>query len=168
MWRFVAKGWPQQGAQPIVGPMFHTNEVRPMNPNLPTAVAIHLTCALAALLLGPLVLWTRLGVTPRPLLHRSLGGVWVVLMLATALSALFIRHTDWPLSLGFTPLHLLVPVTLWGLISAFRYLAHGNVRGHRAAMQGVYLGACVGAGVFTLLPQRLLGQWVWGQWLGWI
>ncbi len=139
-----------------------------MNTSLTTVVAIHLTCALAALLLGPLVLWTRLGVTPHPLLHRSLGVTWVVLMLATAMSALFIRHTDWQLSLGFTPLHLFVPLTLWSLLGAFRHLARGNVQGHRAAMQGLYLGACLGAGVFTLLPQRLLGQWVWGQWLGWM
>jgi uncharacterized membrane protein len=33
-------------------------------------------------------------------------------------------------------------------------------------MLGLYLGACIGAGVFTLLPSRILGQLVWGQWLG--
>jgi uncharacterized membrane protein len=29
-----------------------------------------------------------------------------------------------------------------------------------------YFGACVAAGAFTLLPGRILGQLVWGQWLG--
>ena len=33
-------------------------------------------------------------------------------------------------------------------------------------MQNLYWQACVGAGVFTLLPGRYLGQLVWGQWLG--
>jgi uncharacterized membrane protein len=33
-------------------------------------------------------------------------------------------------------------------------------------MQSTYLGACLGAGVFTLWPNRYLGQLVWGQWLG--
>ena len=26
----------------------------------------------------------------------------------------------------------------------------------------------LGAGVFTLWPNRYLGQLVWGQWLGWL
>jgi uncharacterized membrane protein len=33
-------------------------------------------------------------------------------------------------------------------------------------MRNLYFQACVGAGVFTLLPSRYLGQLVWGQWLG--
>ena len=38
-----------------------------------------------------------------------------------------------------------------------------NVVGQSKTMQRVYLGACVVAGAFTLLPQRLLGQWLWSQ-----
>jgi uncharacterized membrane protein len=30
-------------------------------------------------------------------------------------------------------------------------------------MQWLYFNACIVAGAFTLLPGRLLGQWVWGQ-----
>jgi uncharacterized membrane protein len=30
-------------------------------------------------------------------------------------------------------------------------------------MQGLYFGACVVAGAFTLLPQRYLGSLLWGQ-----
>ena len=33
-------------------------------------------------------------------------------------------------------------------------------------MQGLYVGACLVAGVFTLLPGRFLGNLVLGQWLG--
>jgi uncharacterized membrane protein len=33
-------------------------------------------------------------------------------------------------------------------------------------MVSLYLGACVTAGAFTLLPGRYLGQLIWGQWLG--
>ena len=41
-------------------------------------------------------------------------------------------------------------------------------RHHRRerAMQGLYIGACVIAGGFTLHPDRLLGNLIWGQWLG--
>ena len=35
-------------------------------------------------------------------------------------------------------------------------------------MLKTYLGACVAAGLLTLLPSRTLGQLVWGQWLGWL
>ena len=33
-------------------------------------------------------------------------------------------------------------------------------------MQRLYVGACLVAGAFTLLPGRFLGQLVLGQWLG--
>jgi uncharacterized membrane protein len=52
------------------------------------------------------------------------------------------------------------------LVWAFRQLLRGNVHGHRQTMLRLYLGACVGAGVFALVPGRTLGQLVWGQWLG--
>lgn len=140
----------------------------PMTP----MIAVHLTAALAALVVGPVALWARRGhtgriaATQRPRLHRAAGYAWVTLMLLTALSALFIHDPVLPGWLGFSPIHLFVPLTLGGLAQAFRQLFRGNVAGHRKTMLGLYFGACVGAGVFTLLPQRFLGQLVWGQWLG--
>ena len=129
-------------------------------------IAIHLSAALGALALGPVALWARLGPAQRPWLHRAAGYAWVTLMLITASSALFIRDFSLPNLAGYTPIHLLVPVTFTGLFGAFWFLARRNIRGHRRCMQSLYWMACVGAGVFTLLPQRYLGQLVWGQWLG--
>lgn len=125
-------------------------------------IAIHLTAALGALVLGPWVLWSRLGRTRRPRLHRSLGMAWVLLMVVTALSAVFIRSFSLPNLAGYTPIHILVPVTLTTLFWAFRQLYRGNVRSHRIAMTSLYFIACVTAGLFTLLPSRLLGGWLWG------
>ena len=102
----------------------------------------------------------------RPRLHRAFGYAWVTLMLATAISALFIRDFSLPNIGGYTPIHLLVPVTFAGLFGAFWFLAKKNIEGHRKTMRNLYFQACVGAGVFTLLPSRYLGQLVWGQWLG--
>ena len=87
-------------------------------------------------------------------------------MLMTALSAIFIRDFSLPNIAGYTPIHLLVPFSLFSLFGAFWYLARGNIAAHRKIMQQLYLGACVIAGAFTLLPSRYLGQLVWGQWLG--
>lgn len=49
------------------------------------------------------------------------------------------------------------------LVLSFVYLARRNIAGHRKAMQRVYFGACVVAGAFTLLPDRLLGHSLWTQ-----
>jgi uncharacterized membrane protein len=133
---------------------------------LTPVIAIHMTAALGALLTGPIALWARKGAAQRPRLHRAFGYAWVTLMLMTAISAIFIRDFRLPNLAGFTPIHLLIPVTLAGLFGAFWFLYQRNIEGHRRTMQRLYLGACVGAGAFTLLPGRYLGQMVWGQWLG--
>ncbi len=130
-------------------------------------IAIHLSAALAALAIGPVAIWARRpGAPSRPWLHRAAGYAWVTLMLATALSAIFIRDHELPNLAGYTPIHLLVPVVFVSLFIAFRHLRRGNIRGHRRTMVTLYVGACLVAGAFTLLPQRYLGQLIWRQWLG--
>jgi len=59
-----------------------------------------------------------------------------------------------------------VPLVFGSLFLSFRYLLHGNVQAHRRVMVWLYVSACIVAGGFTLLPNRYLGQLVWGQWLG--
>ena len=130
--------------------------------SLAPAVAIHVTAALGALVLGPVALWARRSAQQHPRLHRAFGYAWVTLMVITAISAIFIRGGQLPNVHGFSPIHLLVPFTLFGLVGAFWFLARGKIRGHRLTMTGLYFGAGVGAGVFALLPDRLLGQLVWG------
>jgi len=128
--------------------------------------SIHLSSALLATAIGPLALWARRSGNQQPRLHRAAGYAWVTLMVLTSLSALFIRHSPLALFAGFSLIHLLIPVTLGMLFVAFRFLFKGNIRGHRKTMIGLYIGACLGAGAFTLAPGRFLGQRVWGQWLG--
>lgn len=135
--------------------------------NLTPAIAIHASAALAATVIGPVALWARRAGAQRPRLHRATGYAWVALMVVAAVSALFIHGTQGPRWGGFGPIHLLVPVTLGMLFLAFRHLLRGNIAGHRQTMQRLYLGACVTAGLFTLLPDRLLGHWL-GTQLGWL
>lgn len=125
-------------------------------------VAIHMACAIPALLLGPVALTARKGSR----IHRAVGYGWVTLMLGAALSAVFIRSTALPNLVGFSPIHLLVPVTLFGLVMAIWHISHGNVPGHQRSMRITYFSACVGAGLFALLPSRWLGNLVWSQWMG--
>jgi uncharacterized membrane protein len=126
-------------------------------------IAIHMTAALGALVTGPVALWARKGAQQRPKLHRAFGYAWVTLMVATAISAFFIRNTSGLNFGGFTLIHLFVPITLIGLFGAFWFLARRNISAHQRTMQGLYFGACVAAGAFTLLPGRLIGHFVWGQ-----
>jgi uncharacterized membrane protein len=167
---FVTKWFSSRLANSTFQSPIHTTVTSTMQ--LTPVIAIHMTAALGALVIGPVALWARrspaLGQSnrQRPRLHRAAGYAWVTLMLMTALSALFIRDFRFPNLAGFTPIHLFVPYTLIGLFIAFRALLQGNIAGHRKAMLRQYFGACVAAGVFTLLPGRYLGQLVWGQWFG--
>lgn len=129
---------------------------------LTPVIAIHLSAALGALALGPVALWARRSRTQHPRLHRAFGYAWVTLMLATAISAVFIRDFRLPNLAGYTPIHLLVPLTLLGLVGAFWKLAQRDIAGHRFVMQQLYFWACIVAGGFTLLPDRYLGRLVWG------
>ena len=49
----------------------------------------------------------------------------------------------------------MLPLAIW-------HIRRGNVDGHRKAMKGMYIGGCVVAGLFTLLPGRFLGSLLWG------
>ena len=130
--------------------------------SLPPAVLIHLTLASAAVLLGPAALWARKGSRG----HRGLGYAWVTVMVGTAISAFFIRSTGSFQLHGFSPIHVLAIVTLAGVTAAIVAIARRQVEAHRKGMQRLYLGACLGAGVFTLLPGRYLGDLLWHHALG--
>lgn len=135
-----------------------------MASTLTPAITIHIAMAGTALLLGPLALTLRKGSRG----HRAAGYAWVTAMLGAALSALFIRDHGMANIAGYTPIHLLVLATFAGLARAIYAIVHRQIAVHRKAMWGTYLGACVTAGAFALLPGRLLGQLLWSQWLGWV
>lgn len=120
-------------------------------------VFFHLVTAAAALVLGLVILARRKG-TP---VHRAAGWVWVALMGGTALASAFIRDYQMPNIAGFTPIHLFTVSVLWSLPYGVWQIRRGNVLAHRQTMRGLFIGGCVLAGVFTLLPGRFLGSLVW-------
>ena len=125
-------------------------------------LAVHITAAVSAVVLGPFALWARLGLTQRPKLHRAFGYAWVTMMLLTATSAIFIHTGKIPNVAGYSPIHLLILVVYFSLFKAFRLLVQGNIRGHKIAMLNTYFWACIVTGFFTLLPGRLMHQLVFG------
>ncbi|SNT16581.1 Uncharacterized membrane protein [Noviherbaspirillum humi] len=115
-------------------------------------ILFHALGAGGAILIGGAVLLMRRG-TPR---HRMLGRLWAACMFATALSSFFIRsdgHFSWIHGLS---LYVLISITL-----AVAAIMRGKVSVHRRAMTGTYAGLAI-AGLFTLMPQRVLGQMLWG------
>ncbi len=123
-----------------------------MNSAFTPAIVVHLAAALAALVLGAFVFFGRTGNAR----HRLLGRAWVALMLVTAASTWWIRTSG-----TFSVIHLLSVGTVAVLAVAIWYAATGRIGRHRKAMTALYAGALVIAGLFTLLPQRLLGHMLW-------
>lgn len=125
-------------------------------------IALHLTAALLALTVGAVVLARRKGTVD----HKALGWFWVVLMTSTALSSAFIRDYRLPNLYGYTPIHLFTISTALALPYAIVQIRRGRVAAHRTTMKGVFIGGCVIAGLFTLLPGRFLGDLLWKHGLG--
>lgn len=122
------------------------------------AIWIHLVAATAALVLGGAVFLARKGT----FLHRMAGRTWAALMLVTAVSTWWIRASG-----SFSWIHILSVITLVALAGAIWFAITGNIRRHRNVVIGLYAGGLVIAGLFTLLPQRLLGHALWSS-LGFI
>jgi len=122
----------------------------------PVAVQIHGFAAMAAFVLGVVQLTAPKGTLP----HRTLRWVWVALMAVVAVSSAFV-HTIrvWG---PFSPIHLLTIFTIAVLpVAVWRAHRH-DVSGHRRAMVGLFAGALVIAGLFTLVPGRIMHAVVFG------
>lgn len=124
-------------------------------PQVPAIVWAHLLTVLVSLVLTPWMLLKPRG-TP---IHRLLGKVWVLAMVATAALSLFVRTIN---PGHFSVIHLL---SIFVLVMAPRVWltarAHQVAR-HRATVRGLVTGALLIAGFFTLPPFRLLGGWLLG------
>jgi uncharacterized membrane protein len=116
----------------------------------PIAIKIHLVTVIPAFVIGTwLIFFSIKGAWWR----RRLGAIYLALMTVTAVAAFFIRSIN---SGGLSPIHLFIPLTFFGVFGALWHIGHGNIRGHRNAMLGLYIGGLLIAGGLTLLPGRLL------------
>lgn len=129
---------------------------------LTPVIAVHMSFAIGALVLGPVALTLRKGFKG----HRGIGYAWVTLMVGAALTSLFIRDFRLPNLGGYTPIHLITLGALAATAFGIYQITQRRVAAHRRTMLRVYLGGCVGAGLFALLPSRYLGGLLWHQALG--
>ena len=117
---------------------------------------------LGGLVLGPSPRARRKGTGS----HRALGWAWVALMGSTTIASGFIRDFHLPNIAGITPIHAFTLLVAIKLPRGIWHIRRGNVVAHQQAMRGLFIGACVLAGLFTLLPGRFLGRLLWQQGLG--
>jgi uncharacterized membrane protein len=123
--------------------------------SLSPAIKVHLAAALAALVLGGVLMTVRKGRT----FHRVAGWVWVSLALATAGATLFItslNHGGWSL------LHLFTGWTLIVLPLAVMWARRHDVARHRRTMMGLFYGGFAINLFIALIPGRTL----WTMFLG--
>ncbi|UFZ05871.1 DUF2306 domain-containing protein [Bradyrhizobium ontarionense] len=120
------------------------------------AVLLHALAAMTAFALGLVQFAAPKGTWP----HRTIGWIWVALMAAVAVSSFWI-HTI-RLVGPWSPIHLLSIYTL-GVLPLAVWAAHRHrVAAHRRAMITLFSGALVIAGLFTLLPGRIMHKVVFG------
>lgn len=118
----------------------------------PPHILLHLAGALAALVIGGVVLFRQKGTYA----YRIMGRIWVLLMFVVAIGSFFIQargHLSW--------IHVLSAVVIVNLSVAIHAIRHNNLRRHQRNMRIAYASLCI-AGVFTLLPYRMLGKLVFG------
>ena len=113
------------------------------------AIQIHVAAALTTLAIGVYLMMARKGLR----LHRIFGWAWVICMALTAGSSFFIMtlfENFW------SPIHALSAWTLIGLPVAIAAVKRRDVKKHRREMTNLFVGGMLVAGLFTLLPGRMM------------
>ena len=121
------------------------------------AIPLHAFAAMAAFVLGVVQFAAPKGTLP----HRTVGWIWVALMTVVAASSFWIHQIR--LVGPFSPIHLLSIFTLVMLpLAVWRAHTH-RVVDHRWMMISIFTGALVIAGLFTLLPGRIMHHVIFGS-----
>jgi uncharacterized membrane protein len=120
------------------------------------AIPLHAFAAMAAFVLGLVQFAAPKGTLP----HRTIGWIWVALMAVVAASSFWIHQIR--LVGPFSPIHVLSIFTLVVLpLAVWRAHTH-RVADHRRMMIFIFAGALVVAGLFTLLPGRIMHHVIFG------
>jgi uncharacterized membrane protein len=125
--------------------------------NAASQIPLHAFAAMAAFVLGIVQLAAPKGTLP----HRTLGWIWVTLMAIVAVSSFWIHQIR--LVGPWSPIHLLSVFTLVTLPLGVWKAHRHEVADHRRIMTLIFTGALVIAGLFTLLPGRIMHAVVFGH-----
>jgi uncharacterized membrane protein len=120
-------------------------------------IVVHAFAAMGAFILGIAQFALPKGTLP----HRISGWVWVLLMTVVAASGFGIH--DLRVWGPWSPIHLLSIFTLVMLPLAVLHARRHRVESHRRAMISIFVGALVIAGIFTLVPGRIMHEVLFGR-----
>ena len=123
----------------------------------PLQIQIHAVAAIVAMGLGPVALYRK----RRDRLHKMVGYVWFVAMAAVVGSSFFIFRIQ--LIGPFSPIHALSIFAGFQLVSGLRAALRRDISRHLQIMKGLYFGAMGVAGVFTLMPGRIMARILFGE-----
>lgn len=116
----------------------------------------HAITALVAVIVGGVQLTSTKGTRQ----HKVLGYIWVTLMMYVSVSSFFISEIQvWG---AYSPIHLLSGWTILTLCTGVYFARVGNIKFHQLNMQMLYVLALILTGLFTLLPNRVMGQMLFG------
>lgn len=118
--------------------------------NAAPVIQLHAFAAMAAFALGAVQLAAPKGTLP----HRTVGWIWVALMVIVAATSFWIH--DLRVWGPWSPIHLLAIFTLVTLPLAVMHARRHRVANHRNAMIAIFTGALVIAGLFTFVPGRIM------------
>jgi uncharacterized membrane protein len=125
--------------------------------NAAPAIQLHAFAAMAAFALGIVQLAAPKGTLP----HRTVGWIWVALMVVVSVTAFWIHEIRlWG---PWSPIHLLAIFTLVMLPLAVLHARRHAVARHRNAMIGIFTGALLVAGLFTFVPGRIMHAVMFGN-----
>lgn len=122
---------------------------------LPMVIKVHMMAALAAIVLGAVLMFVRKG----RLFHRAAGWAWVSLVSVVAGSSIFItslNHGRWSL------VHLFTAWTLLALPLAVLAAKRHNVSPHRRSMMGLFYGGFA----INLFIAFIPGRTMWNLFVG--
>lgn len=120
----------------------------------PLAVQVHLVTVFVAVLMTAVIVPTKKGTK----VHKLAGRLWAVSMLITAVVSFGINSFNSPI--GLSPIHLFSVVVLISVPYAIYSVRNGNIAAHKKAMTGVLVGGLGVAGGFTLMPGRLMWEFL--------
>ena len=124
--------------------------------NAEPVIQVHAFAAIAAFVLGIVQLSAPKGTLP----HRTLGWIWVVLLLVISGSSFLIHGTRmWG---PWSPIHILSVTTPIMLVIAVLMARRHRVRAHKITMISIFAGALMLAGLFTLVPGRIMHAVLFG------